>query len=1095
LQKAVENTTFATPLSVSVTDAYGNPIATQPVFSVTSGSATLSDESTTVDGVTSIELHSLSTVGLITVSASVPNTSLTVSFTEDVMTSLSQTLTQLNGFYQTAAAGSNFAQPLTVLAQDGANNPVANDMIRYYIQGPATFAGGSPLAIAFTSAVGVASAPTLVAGTTTGSVTVTAVSSGTGAMTVFTENVATGPASSLLVTGGDGQSDNGQGSFAHKLGVQLTDVYGNPVLGARVQFNVVQGPGYFATQDQANSPITYVQTNETGAANQSLSHLDALGTITVVASVIGTNLSVQFTENLTQAPTTTLVVTPVNGVTGNNQATTAGTSYHDSLAVLATDAWGKPVPGDTVTFAVTQGQGLFANGHASVAVISGSNGVATAPVLSAVGQLGSLVVTASSSLGMASATFNELVTVGAPASVVIQSGRNQTVKAGYTPAPLIVQVLDGFGNPEPSRIVDLSINGTLYLANATNASGLTSIDLPVPTLVASNNLGVAVEGSSLTTATNETVVAGDPTTEAIVSNPYIAAAPSQVVGPDLAIKVTDAYGNAVPNAPVSFTLSSAAASFASGGSATVTTDVSGIATAPTLTAGKVMTSFSVAAVPVWSGASPAQRDAAPVFLGYISRVAPTASTVALAAGGRGYWKVSPTGQVTSFGSAPNYGSANLPGVTFLGLIPTADNAGYWLADTKGKIYAFGDAKLLPRRVSAPQPSVYVSFNATPDGMGYWLTTRTGLVVPYGDASDYQIQSRSIQRGDVIAMAPTPDGGGYWTLSSKGGVTAYGDALWYGNDQNVQISPVVSVGSGLAAGGYIAGANGATQSLGLAPSLGSNGAARPRAHVVSILPTADGGGYWITNSWGQIDSFGNAPWRAVSPAAAGYSYGVAIADPAIGVIDEVTDAQGIVPTVSLGTSPLSAAHDVVASTPAADGGWIISSLGQLTNFGAAPYVSPPNRTSLAGAVSAAATKDGHGLYAVTALHSVVAMGNAAAIPARIIAGLKGSVISVATATNNASVYALTNQGYVYLVSNRKATATKYRFPGSVAISSVGQGTGVLAVSASGVVHSVGTAKTAPLRSKLSSSPVIGLINGRFGYWVVQLNGAVTAAGRP
>ncbi len=67
------------------------------------------------------------------------------------------------------------------------------------------------------------------------------------------------------------------------------------------------------------------------------------------------------------------------------------------------------------------------------------------------------------------------------------------------------------------------------------------------------------------------------------------------------------------------------------------------------------------------------------------------------------------------------------------------------------------------------------------------------------------------------MASTNDGGGYWLVASDGGVFCFGDA----------------------------------------PFLGSTGALKLNAPIVSIAPTVDGGGYFLTGYDGGIFNFGDS----------------------------------------------------------------------------------------------------------------------------------------------------------------------------------------------------------------------------------------------
>jgi len=103
---------------------------------------------------------------------------------------------------------------------------------------------------------------------------------------------------------------------------------------------------------------------------------------------------------------------------------------------------------------------------------------------------------------------------------------------------------------------------------------------------------------------------------------------------------------------------------------------------------------------------------------------------------------------------------------------------------------------LPRR-SHHRPGLH------PDHNGYWLIGADGSVYPFGDAKNEAVPGARVRPDPVVAATTTPDGGGYWLVTSSGQVMAFGDAKDYGSIT----TPI-------------------------------------RAHVVGMVPTTDGKGYWI-----------------------------------------------------------------------------------------------------------------------------------------------------------------------------------------------------------------------------------------------------------
>ena len=1103
-QSIVDQGTFFNSLQVKATDAFGNPVVNGSVeMQVVAGTASFTSGtfsspsntylSTDATGVAGSGL-TVTTAGsqTITIVVSIPGTGLRAQFNEYVTVGPPGSLSIVTGNNQAAPTGATFGQALSVQLSDASGLPLAGTSILFSSNnGNVAFSGNVSSVVSTTNAAGIATAPALIAGSNGGSTaTITATVLGDDQVsTSFSESVMTGSPAIAWLSSGDAQSDFGQGTYADALTLQVTDIFSNPIAGAVVQYHVVSGPGSFTVNGNASS-VLYASSDSSGNASATLSHQDQVGKIVVVATVMGTNQSVTFQEFLTQSPTYSVTTT-----FGGDQSTAINSAFPDPISVQALDQWGNPVPGDRIYFSIASGQGSFANGHSAVTETTGIDGIAQAPALSAGGQLGLLSVNARSLSTNVSDVTNETVLVGAATTLTITAGQSQTVAAGSTPQALSFLVNDAAQNPVPGAVVQVTVDGALYTGTTAN-DGTVTIQSASISAVGHYDVTCSVEGASQASArTVEIIVAGAPHHLTITSSSEIAGTPGNVVGPTMKVQVTDDYGNVVSGAAVRFVMSSNAANFGNNASVfNANSDSAGMVVARPVIAGLLMKNFTVTAVPAWPGVTPTDVSAAPVFSGTIMRIAPTASTVALKAGSHGYWRVSSSGLVTSFGTAANFGSIH-DSKLILGLVPTADGQGYWLADEAGRVYAFGDAPHYSQKLHAPEPSVYVSFNVTPDGQGYWLTTSKGLVVPFGDATDYPIRSNSTQRGTVIAMAPTSDGRGYWLLSKRGGVTAYGDAHFFGDETTQIVSPVVSVGSGFTGGGEVQSVNGTLQGVGYSPVINWAGSHRTQPHVVSLVPTPDGGGYWITNSWGQLISFGDAPWRTTRYLPSNLNFGVAIANPAIDSVIEVTPSQGMIPTQAVSVNPKTSPHAIVASTPLGFGLWTLSKAGVLNEYGSAVHVRVPARLNLTGALAMASSYDSRGLFVVTSTHAVASLGDAMNISLPLIRSLSGQIEAVATAYGNDQLWALTSTGKVYLLTPRHAILMASHLADSVAIEGTNGGAAALVVSSRGRVIPIRQAKVFRQTHRLSSVPVVGIINGVHGYWLVQVDGVVTPVGRP
>ncbi len=136
--------------------------------------------------------------------------------------------------------------------------------------------------------------------------------------------------------------------------------------------------------------------------------------------------------------------TTIDVSAGSPQSTTVNTPFRSPLRAIVKDGNGNPASGAAVTFtAPGSGPGATFGGLSTAAAVTDSNGIATAPVLTANGQAGSYSVTAGISGAVSSAVVNKAKhtasetfavtnssaqTIAGPLQLVIAS-----VPAGYTP--------------------------------------------------------------------------------------------------------------------------------------------------------------------------------------------------------------------------------------------------------------------------------------------------------------------------------------------------------------------------------------------------------------------------------------------------------------------------------------------------------------------------------------------------------------------------------------------------------------------------------------------------------------------------------------
>jgi hypothetical protein len=197
--------------------------------------------------------------------------------------------------------------------------------------------------------------------------------------------------------------------------------------------------------------------------------------------------------------------------------------------------------------------------------------------------------------------------------------------------------------------------------------------------------------------------------------------------------------------------------------------------------------------------------------------------------GKGYWLVTSSGAVSSYGDANSYGSAAEGSVdgTIVAMAVTNNGHGYWLVSSTGQVLGFGHARPYGSMSGQTLAAPIVGIVATRDGKGYWLVSSSGAVSSYGDATSYGSAAEGSVDGSIVSMASTHDGKGYWLVSSTGQVLTFGDAQPYG-------------------------------------SMSGRALAAP---IVGVAVTSDGLGYALVASDGGVFTFGDATFEGsdVNPA--------------------------------------------------------------------------------------------------------------------------------------------------------------------------------------------------------------------------------------
>ncbi len=252
-------------------------------------------------------------------------------------------------------------------------------------------------------------------------------------------------------------------------------------------------------------------------------------------------------------------------------------------------------------------------------------------------------------------------------------------------------------------------------------------------------------------------------------------------------------------------------------------------------------------------------------------------------------------------------SGNLPSGSYT--LVAASCSGVTLSGSNATNYsphytsASGDFTVTGGPVPPPPPP--------PPTYGYWLVGSDGGIFTFGSAQFYGSTGSIRLQRPVVGISPTASKGGYWLVASDGGVFAFGDAGYYGSIPGSGLNPA---GSGL------------PHSL--------------NAPIVGMVPSSDGGGYFMVASDGGVFAFGDARFEGSCPGIGGCS-GAAVS--------VVPDASG-------------------------NGYWLITQTGNVYAFGDAPFYGAPGNQG-SPVTSAVRTADGHGYWVLLANGAVYAYGDA------------------------------------------------------------------------------------------------------------------------
>jgi adhesin/invasin len=352
------------------------------------------------------------------------------------------------------------------------------------------------------------------------------------------------PATQFVAVAGGGQADTVGKPLPTPLGVQARAADGLGVGGVTVRFRSLTGGGSVTD--------SVVVTDSAGRARTTVTLGSILGAQSFEASATGLGGSpVSFNAVAFAGRATQVVATA-----GDLQSAVVGTAVATDPAVRAEDQFGNPVPGASITFAVS-GSGGSVTGPAQ---LTNGAGVATVGSWTLGTTAGTDTLTAILS-GLTPVTFTATGIAGAATQIAQLAGNGQAavVNTILPIAPAVI-VRDQFNNPVPGVGVSFapasgggSVTGASPTTDTTGVARVGSWQLGV--LVGQNTLTASASGLAgspvLFTATGVRDVAAQLLRVSVDTQQAIAGQP---VSTPPAVRVADQFGNSVPGASVTFTL-------------------------------------------------------------------------------------------------------------------------------------------------------------------------------------------------------------------------------------------------------------------------------------------------------------------------------------------------------------------------------------------------------------------------------------------------------------------------------------------------------------------------------------------------------------
>lgn len=573
---------------VSLNDAGGNPVdSTLILFAITASPQNAAGQQLSSDSVFTDSLGRAAarlTLGNKPGTYIVTATSSSLSpiqFSVVAVKNTPASIASVSGNNQEDTILTQVQSPFIVVVNDSRGNPVDSAAVTFAIATIPSGATGQQLSVVNTVTDSLGRASTILTlGSRTGLYVVHATVNGVaGAPIQFSANAVAGAPSQILLSLGNNQTAPVGTQLPEPFTVAVVDAGNNPVQNDTVNFAIASTPDGAVGQRLS---ATTTLTSASGQASSFLTLGNKTGEYTV--AVRSTKLPGVLIFRATSVPSAASAITVVNG---NNQSAQINTIVQNNLVVVVRDTANNVVPSAAVTFAVTgKPSGAVGDSLGASSVITDTNGVA-ATSFRIGNKVGVYEITASVNTGGALEAFalnnkkersnrtTRMNTVevkffitathGAAASLAVASGNNQTAQVGTAlQNAFAVHVVDAGANNVPNANVTFSI-----VSAPSNATGQSLS----ATVVQTDSLGIARTTLTLGNKTGEYKVSaaingipsvefsafarpGAPTTLAALGG---TAQTKQILTPlnaPFVVRVFDASGNAVPQAQVSFAITS-----------------------------------------------------------------------------------------------------------------------------------------------------------------------------------------------------------------------------------------------------------------------------------------------------------------------------------------------------------------------------------------------------------------------------------------------------------------------------------------------------------------------------------------------------------